>query len=398
MFNSLSVLPSDPLLRLIESFNKDTRSQKIDVGVGMYKNEQGQLPVMACIKHAEAWLLEHEQTKAYVGALGDQHFAGQIAQRVFGEQLSASLNDRLTVMQTPGGCAALRVAADLILRSNQSATLWVSDPTWANHIPLLGNAGVMLETYPYYDQKNHSLLFDDMLAVLGGLGSKDLVLLHGSCHNPSGADLSLEQWQTIAKLAQERGFIPFVDLAYQGFGDGLEEDVAGLRVLAESLGSVLIAISCSKNFGLYRERTGAVAIISANSEQNVAVRSHLINIVRGMYSMPPSHGARVVDHILSTPELANQWQAELEQQRQRIQAMRHGLATTATALGIEQDFGFIRKEKGMFSFLGISPEHVQQLAEDYGIYMASSSRISLAGLNEGNLSYFCESLKAVLQS
>ena len=397
MFEQLDTLPADPLLGLMVKYRNDMREAKIDLGVGIYKDASGFTPVLSSVKQAEDFLLKNEDSKSYVGPTGNLAFGETMTRLVFGEQHVAVEENRLVALQTPGGCGALRVLAELIKRSCADATVWVSDPTWANHEPLLGDAGLTLKTYPYYDHEKHSVRFDDMQACLQQAEPGDVVLLHGCCHNPSGADLSETQWQRIVELMVERKLIPLIDVAYQGFGESLEADAYGVRLASERLPEVMVAVSCSKNFGLYRERVGCAFVVT--KEPNAAARSltHLMTIARGIYSMPPSHGASIVATILQSQDLAAHWHVELEEMNARIQWVRREFTHEIRQQLDSERFDFITSQKGMFSFLGISAEQVALLAEGYGIYMAGSSRVSLAGLNPSNLSYFCNSLCAVLQ-
>jgi len=399
MFNLLPPLETDPILGLISRYQQDPRQRKVDLGVGVYRDALGNTPVFASVKAAEQKLLASEQTKAYIGPAGNPTFNLKMSELIMGGQHSRLAD--LVLMQTPGGCGALRVAGELIVRLagfrdagiGARPRLWVSDPTWSNHIPLLGNAGVEIKTYPYYQANTHQLNFDAMAQALGQVGEGDVVLLHGCCHNPCGADLSLEQWQVVSDLANSQGFIPFVDMAYQGFGDDLDTDAAGLRLLAEQVPEVILAVSCSKNFGLYRERVGAVGVVS---QQSNAVASHIANIVRGIYSMPPSHGAAIVAEVLSDDALSRSWREELEQARRRIVSNRSQLVEQLNTMGAGGRFDHIAQQKGMFSFVGINQHQVARLISEFGVYMVDSGRISLAGLNPNNFDYFCESLIAVV--
>ena len=294
MFEKISAAAADPILGLNDEFNADTRTNKIKLGVGVYKNEMGQTPIMASVKRAEALYIATEDSKAYVGPAGDPNFNHGMEQLLFGAGHKALLENRVRTVQTPGGCGALRLAGELINRCDAEAILWVSDPTWANHIPLFGNAGLTIKTYPYYDAETKGVRFDAMMECLQQVGPKDVVLLHGCCHNPTGADLSKEQWLAIADLAESNGFLPLVDIAYQGFGSGLDEDAYGLRLLAERLPELIVAASCSKNFGVYRERVGALSLVSSSATQADTSLSQALNLSRGNYSMPPNHGAAVV--------------------------------------------------------------------------------------------------------
>jgi len=396
MFQSLSALPADPILGLMTAHRADSNPLKIDLGVGVYKDEHGATQVMAAVKEAEARLLKNQTTKTYIGPAGAADYNALVAELVLGKSLATSLEQRRTTFQTPGGCGGLRLAAEFIKRSKPDARILVSNPTWANHIPLLGEAGLRIEEYPYYDYSRHSIRFDEMMSTLSTAGPGDLVLLHGCCHNPCGADLDQTQWQAVRDLALNNGFTPFVDLAYQGLGDGIEEDGYGVRLLAESLPELVIVNSCSKNFGLYRERTGSLTVLCETAPSMKACASQIASIARAIYSMPPDHGAAVVAIILADTTLHENWLQELTEVRNRINKLRSQLVDTLKAKGVERDFSFIKKEKGMFSFLGISVAQVQTLIQDYSIYLVDSSRINIAGINDNNIDYLTDSLIKVL--
>ena len=396
MFESLSLLPSDPILGLSLAYQEDTNPDKVDLGVGVYKDARGETPIMAAVTEAEKVRLARETSKAYVNPAGYPGANAAMEALVYGEEHSALSQKRVASVQTPGGCGALRLAAELIVRARPGARVWVSDPTWANHTPLLGSAGLTLKSYPYYDFDRHCLDFDAMLAALTQMPRDDLVLLHASCHNPCGADLSPEQWQQIAELAQERGFVPFIDMAYQGFGRGLAEDAYGPRLMAEALPELLVAVSFSKNFGIYRERAGGLTLVAAHQERARACQSQLLSLARGLYSMPPSHGSALVDIIWHSPELRRLWQQELIEMRVRIQTLRQALHEGLKARLPERDFGFIVREWGMFSFLGLSEAQVARLREEFSIYMTGNSRINIAGLSLDRVDYVSEAIARVI--
>lgn len=396
MFEQLSMMPSDPILGVMAEYRADPSPNKIDLSVGVYKDEQGHTPVMAAVKKAEALLLEQENTKSYLSPLGSPEFNATMVELLLGEKHPALEADRVRAIQTTGGCGALRIAADFILRAKPNATIWVSDPTWGNHMPLLGGAGIQLKTYPYYDEATHGINFSAMMEALEDVPAGDLVLLHGCCHNPTGADLTLEQWQQVAGLAQANGFVPFVDVAYQGLGDGLDEDAAGFRALADAVPEMLIAASCSKNFGLYRERTGILVVMGETTEQADISLSHMATVTRGLYSMPPSHGGAIVETILTDAALNQLWRDELCQVRGRVNSMRKALVTSLTDAGVDSDFGFIAQQKGMFSFLGITPEQVLKIRKDHSVYLLESSRINIAGITPQNVDALAQAIKAVL--
>ncbi len=397
MFEALQPLPPDPILGLSAAYRADTNPKKVDLGVGVYKDAAGNTPVMRAVKKAEESLLLSQASKAYVDPTGAAEYNDIIANMLLGEQLKESLGQRCVTVQTPGGCGGLRMAAEFIRKANSSATVWVSDPTWANHVPLLGSAGLAIETYPYYDYDSHSVRFEEMLPTLEKVPAGDLVLLHGCCHNPSGADLSQKQWQAVRDVANRQGFTVFIDLAYQGLGDGLEEDVYGVRLMAESLPELIVVSSCSKNFGLYRERTGAITVICKSDESAAVAITLIAAAARANYSMPPDHGAAIVQKVMSTPELHADWETELAEMRDRINSLRALFVARLKAAGIENDFSFIEKEKGMFSFLGVSTEQIQTLINDYSIYLVNSSRINVASINEENIDYLTDSIASVLR-
>ena len=398
MFEAISSLPADPILGLMAAFRADSNAHKIDLGVGVYKNELGQTPVMRAVKQAETRLLANQQTKTYVAPAGQDSFNHLIAGLIFGDTLRDQLGGRRVTFQTPGGCGGLRLGAEFLQKVKPGAKILVSDPTWANHIPLLGEAGLQISKYPYYDYQNHAIRFDAMMDSLATAGQGDLVLLHGCCHNPCGADLDQQQWQAIAELAQKNGFTPFIDLAYQGLGDGIVEDTYGVRLLAETLPELVVVSSCSKNFGLYRERTGSLTVISANAASTKAAGSRIASIARSIYSMPPDHGAAVVIEILGDSTLNADWETELTEVRNRINGLRTELVNALAAKGIDRDFSFIQREKGMFSFLGLSVDQVHSLINNYSIYLVDSSRINIAGINHSNLDYLADSIKQVLSA
>ncbi|MCK7597036.1 aspartate/tyrosine/aromatic aminotransferase [Microbulbifer sp. CAU 1566] len=398
MFDHLNSLPADPILGLLATYRSDENPSKIDLGVGVYKDEAGHTPVLQAVKEAETRLLQSEETKAYIGPAGTPGFNTAMQELVLGAGHTALLANRVRSAQTPGGCGALRVLAEFTNRAKEGATIWVSDPTWANHVPLLGNAGLQIKSYPYYDRATSSLKFDAMVETLKQVGEGDLVLFHACCHNPCGADLSREQWKVLAEMAQKQGFTPFIDMAYQGFGESLDADAYGLRLMAESVPEMLVAASCSKNFGLYRERVGLAMVVYSDAAAADRGQSQLLNVVRGNYSMPPNHGGAIVESILTDASLRANWEAELTEMRERINSLRSGLVESLQSAGAAGDFSFIQQQKGMFSFLGINPEQVQKLQQKYSIYMVDSSRISIAGLSQNNMAYFCQSVAEVLES
>jgi aspartate aminotransferase len=395
MFERLATLPADPILGLMSLYRNDTNANKVDLGVGVYKNEYGETPVLASVQEAESRMLSRQVSKSYVGPGGNSAFNTAMSELLLGRS-PALVEGRFAAVQTPGGCGALRVAAELIKTANPSASIWVSDPTWGNHIPLLGNAGLAIRQYPYFDASTSSVAFDAMMSTLAQVKAGDLVLLHGCCHNPSGADLSPEQWRQVAELALANGFTPFIDMAYQGLADDLEGDAYGLRYLADHLPEVVVAASCSKNFGIYRERVGLVGLLAANPGSAQAALSHMLSIVRGIYSMPPDHGAAVVAEVLTDPQLRARWEGEVAEMRGRINGLRDLFSKEMMSRLGSNRFDFVKRQKGMFSFLGLSEAEVLRLRTDYAIYMLNSSRASIAGFNSTNMDYVCDAIAQVV--
>ena len=396
MFENLETLNPDPILGLMAAFKEDVNIKKIDLGVGVYRDESGQTPIMNSVLEAQKLRHETELTKAYIGPPGTPKFNELTRNLMFSINHSAITDNRIAGVQTPGGCGALRVAAELIKRANPTTTIWVSNPTWANHRPLLGNAGINIKEYAYYDSISRSLNETALLTELDSVPAGDIVLLHGCCHNPSGVDLRKSHWEAIGQIANKKGFTPFIDLAYQGLGENLVKDAMGVQILAKICPELIVASSYSKNFGLYRERVGSLQIVGPSKKHTDIVQSQLGSVVRGIYSMPPAHGAAIVESILGNERLEQLWRKELEEMRDRINILRSELANR---LGSEtdRDFSFINTQRGMFSFLGISPEQVAKLQRDYAIYMVDSSRINVAGINSSNIDYFVESMKSVLR-
>jgi aspartate aminotransferase len=397
MFESLKPAAIDPILGLMAAFREDPRDNKIDLGVGVYQDDRGRTPVMDAVKRAESKLMELEQTKSYQGIAGDAEYNSRMLALMFGDDHSILSSGRIKTLQAPGGSGALRVGAEVVKRARPEAKLWVGVPTWPNHIPLLGSAGFEIEEYPYYDMESRQINSELMMETLRKVPAGDVVLLHGCCHNPTGADLTNAQWDEITEIALERGFIPFIDTAYQGLGDGLEEDAYGMRTMSAKLPEMLIASSCSKNFGLYRERTGSITFITQTSEQATIVAAQAMSVARQIYSMPPAHGALLVSLILGDEELCSDWKAELEEVRLRIKSMRTLLADRIQDNAQGMDFSHIKRQNGMFSFLGVKPEHLVRLREEFGIYIVSSTRINLAGINSSNINYLSESIQEVLK-
>lgn len=397
MFSQLESQPADALLAVMAAFAADPSSEKLDLGVGVYRDESGVTPVMRAVREAEAELLTAQKTKAYVGPAGNRPFADFIETLTLGDH-PARRAGRVVTLQTPGGCGALRLAADLINRAARGTRIALSDPTWANHVPLLSGAGLVVDTYPYYDAQTSSVSFEPMLETLKRLPAGAVVLLHGACHNPTGADLSLDQWQVLAGLLETRGLIPLIDIAYQGLGEGLDQDAAGLRLLAQQLPELLIAVSCSKNFGLYRERVGAIIAIGESPSQASILMSHLQALARRMYSMSPDHGAAIVAAIGASSRLSAEWRVELDIMRERVARIRHAVTQALNRELQSERFDFIAAQRGMFSVLGLDSQAVSRLRSEHHVYLANDSRMNLAGLPESAVGHFAGALAKVIHS
>jgi aspartate aminotransferase len=392
LFQQLKRLNPDAILGLMAKFRADPAPQKVDLGVGVFRDLSGNTPILDCVRRAEKRVLAAQATKSYVGAAGRDEFNHAVEELVLGPAHSARRDRRARTVQAPGGCGALRVGAELIRAAAPATMVHVSDPTWGNHVPLLGSSGLRLEPYPYYDAASHELRFEAMLERLDRAAAGDVVLVHACCHNPTGADLAPDQWRSLIALLERRQLIPYLDLAYQGFGDDLTTDVAGVRMVAEQLPEVLIATSYSKNLGLYRERVGALIVISDNETRADAVYSQVLQIARSIYSMPPDHGAAIAACIFADPELRESWLSELAVMRNRIKDMRALLARHLREVTGNGSFDFIEAQRGMFSLLGVSTDVVGRLRDEHHIYMTNDSRMNLAGVMPHNAAYVAESI------
>ncbi|MFH7565284.1 amino acid aminotransferase [Oceanimonas smirnovii] len=396
MFEKVTAAPADPILGLTDAFRKDARTDKINLGVGIYKDEAGQTPVLRCVKKAEARLVQEQTTKNYLSIEGIEAY-GQVVQKLlFGDGAAIIADKRARTAQAPGGTGALRIAGEFIARQLDTNTIWISNPTWANHRAVFTAAGLEVKEYGYYNADTKDLDFDAMLASLEDAKAGDVVLFHGCCHNPTGIDPTQAQWQQLAKLAADKGWLPMFDFAYQGFAQGTEEDAYGLREFAKHNAELLIASSFSKNFGLYNERVGAFTLVAADEDTANTSFSQVKAIIRANYSNPPSHGANVVAMVANDPELYADWQAELKEMRDRIQEMRTLFVEKLAARGVNQDFSFIARQNGMFSFSGLSKEQVARLKDEFGIYIVGSGRISVAGITKANIDALCDGIAAVL--
>lgn len=378
MFETLKPQPADKILALMQMYRDDPRADKVDLGVGVYKNAEGVTPVMRAIKAAEHKLWEEQTTKAYVGLAGDPAYADAMIGLILGDAVA---RENIAAAATPGGTGAVRQAFEMIRMANPKARVFVSDPTWPNHISILKYVGIETVTYRYFDRETRGVDFDGMIEDLKGAEKGDVVLLHGCCHNPTGANLNETQWKEVIALLNARGLIPMIDIAYQGFGDGLEEDAKGVRLVAAGCPEVLIAASCSKNFGIYRERTGLLMAVSNDASAQALNQGTLAFLNRQNYSFPPDHGARLVTMILTDDALRADWAAELEETRLGMLGLRQQLADELQRLTGSDRFGFIAQHRGMFSLLGTTPELVEKMRVDSGIYMVGDSRLNIAGLN-----------------
>jgi aspartate/tyrosine/aromatic aminotransferase len=375
-------------------YRADASPLKVDLGVGVYRDPSGNTPVLASVRRAEQEVLATQSTKSYVAAAGREEFNRAVEELVLGAAHSARRDRRARTVQAPGGCGALRVGAELIRAAGRAVTVHVSDPTWGNHTPLLGSSGLRLERYPYYDTAANGLCFEAMLERLDRTAEGDVVLIHACCHNPTGADLDPAQWQAVTQVLKRRRLVPFLDLAYQGFAVDLDADAAGVRLVTEQVPESLIAISYSKNLGLYRERVGALIVIGENESRADAMLSHVLQIARSIYSMPPDHGAAIAARIFAHPALKDEWIEELAAMRTRITDMRRLLAQQLREVTGDGSFDFIRTQRGMFSLLGVSAQAVERLRDKHHIYMAPDSRMNLAGIMPHNARYVADSIAA----
>ncbi|PKG58136.1 amino acid aminotransferase, partial [Shewanella sp. GutDb-MelDb] len=388
--------PADPILGLTDAFKADPREDKVNLGVGIYKDESGKTPILKAVKLAEEKLLATEKTKSYLGMEGVQAYNGAVQTLLFGNDHTVVNNGRALTAQAPGGTGSLRVAAEFLVRHTKADTIWVSNPTWANHQNIFQSAGLKTQSYGYYKAETHSLDFDAMLADLSGAKEGDLVLLHGCCHNPTGIDLNEAQWLAVAQLCVSKSLVPLFDFAYQGFGTGVEEDATGLRIVADTVPELIIANSFSKNFGLYNERIGAVTVVAANDTEVVNAFSQIKSTIRASYSNPPAHGALIVSTILEDESLKQLWHDELQGMRERIAEMRTLFVASLKESGVTQDFEFISSQNGMFSFSGLDKAQVKRLKDEFGVYIVGSGRISVAGMTKTNMPIICKAIAAVL--
>jgi aspartate aminotransferase len=398
MLERLDRLAPDPILGLMAAFRADSDPHKVDLGVGVYRDDHGDTPILKAVRQAEQSVLARQNTKSYVAAAGNPGFNQAMERLVFGADHTALTGGRVRTIQAPGGCGALRLGAELIRAASPDSVVHVSTPTWANHIPLLSGCGLKLERYPYFDAATGGVNFEAMSAALERRPPRAVVLLHASCHNPTGADLNEAQWRELLGIFKRRNLLPFIDMAYQGLGTGVVEDAYGIRLFCSELPEVAVAVSCSKNFGLYRERTGSLHVVTETKPAAEAVLTQLVRIARSIYSMPPDHGAAIVQEILDNSTLRHTWEDEVAAMRKRIQGLRHDAVQQLRNFCPQRDFGFIEAQRGMFSYLGVTVEQVRELQTRHHVYMTDDSRINVAGLRRENLEYFAQAVAAVLKT
>ncbi|MCG9726936.1 amino acid aminotransferase [Vibrio brasiliensis] len=389
MFSHLPTPTLDPILSLSVAYRNDPRAEKVDLGIGVYKNSAGETPVMKAISQAQDIVVETQKTKSYVGLAGCEEFNKSMVDLLL---TGTSAMDRVAAIQTPGASGALRMLGDLMKVAQPNTTVWISNPSYVNHRPVMEAAGLKVKHYSYFSPETKQVDVARMMDDLSQAGPEDVVLLHGCCHNPTGADIDFDAWKAITELSQKNGFIPFVDIAYQGFGDGLEEDAKGLRHMADNVEEMLITTSCSKNFGLYRERTGAAIVVGKSMQDVNNAKGKLLTLARATYTMPPDHGAALVKTILQNQQLTAVWKQELSEMQQRLLNLRQTLCNELRNSHNTSQFNFIESHKGMFTVLGFSQDQMMQLREEYGIYGVGDGRINIAGLTEKDIPYVAEAI------
>ena len=395
-FSSVELAPRDPILGLNEAFNADPRDPKVNLGVGVYCDDEGRIPLLQAVREAEKQRIEAAKPRGYLPIEGLAAYDAAVQSLLFGEGSALVKSGRIVTAQALGGTGALKIGADFLRRFNPDARVLISDPSWENHRALFEGAGFNVATYPYYDRDTHGVAFAAMLAALRSAPPGTIVVLHACCHNPTGVDLTLGQWRQVVDVVREARLLPFLDIAYQGFGEGLEADGAAVRLFADAGVTMLVASSFSKSFSLYGERVGALSIVASDRDEAARILSQLKRIIRTNYSNPPTHGGTVVATVLTTPALRALWEKELGQMRERIKSIRKQLAEGLKARGVTRDLSFVTQQRGMFSYSGLTTAQVERLQKDYGIYAVSSGRICVAALNSKNIDYVCDAVAAVL--
>jgi aspartate/tyrosine/aromatic aminotransferase len=398
MFERIEPAPADPILGLSEAFRTDSNPKKINLSVGVYQDATGKTPVLDSVRQAGKLVLERQKTMSYLPIPGSPAYAAAVQRLMFGEGHEVESSGRAATSHTPGGTGALRVAADLIHQQMPKATVWLTQPTWPNHPQIFAAAGVPTKSFPYFDAKTNGLAFEEAFAAIKKMPAGDIVLLHGCCHNPTGIDPTPEQWTKLADSIYAGGLLPLLDFAYQGFADGIAEDAVGLKAFARPGAELIVCSSFSKNFGLYCERVGALTVVAADKKGADTVQSQVKACIRANYSNPPAHGAELVTTVLGEPTLRKQWEREVAQMRDRINGMRQLLVKTLKAKGVPGDYSFITRQRGMFSFSGLTPEHVKALKEKYAIYIVGSGRINVAGITTENVGPLCEAIAEVVKA
>lgn len=397
IFANVEMAPRDPILGLTEAFNADTRAGKVNLGVGVYYDDNGKIPLLAAVKAAEKARLEAAPPRGYQPIEGAAAYNTAVQNLLFGAGSHLATSGQVVTIQALGGTGALKVGADYLKRLNPAATVYISDPSWENHRALFEAAGFPVESYPYYDPASRGVNFEGMKAKLANLPAGSIIILHACCHNPTGADLSDDQWNDVVAACRDRGLVPFLDMAYQGFADGIDADAVAVRAFSASGLQFFVSSSFSKSFSLYGERVGALSIVTASKEEAGRVLSQVKRVIRTNYSNPPIHGGAVVAAVLSSPELRGLWEEELGGMRDRIRAMRTGLVESLAAQGVAQDFSFVIRQRGMFSYTGLTADQVERMKSEFGIYAVSTGRICLAALNTRNLPYVAEAIATVLK-
>ncbi|MBK3749056.1 amino acid aminotransferase [Stutzerimonas balearica] len=396
LFSAVEMAPRDPILGLNEAFNSDTRPNKVNLGVGVYYNEDGRIPLLRAVAEAEQARIAAHAPRGYLPIEGIAAYDGAVQKMLFGADSALLADGRVVTIQALGGTGALKVGADFLKRLLPDATVAISNPSWENHRALFESAGFPVHQYAYYDAASHGVDRAGMLADLKALPARSIIVLHACCHNPTGVDLGIDDWKQVIEVLREKDHIPFVDIAYQGFGDGIEEDAAAVRLFAETGMTFFVSSSFSKSFSLYGERVGALSIVTGNRDESARVLSQVKRVVRTNYSNPPTHGATVVASVLNSPELRAMWETELGEMRERIRKMRLGMVEQLAAKGAKTDFSFVARQRGMFSYSGLTAEQVERLRVEFGVYAISTGRICAAALNERNLGYVTHAIVQVL--
>ncbi|MDT3680264.1 MAG: amino acid aminotransferase [Burkholderiaceae bacterium] len=397
MFSAVEMAPRDPILGLTEAFNADPRASKVNLGVGIYYDDNGRIPLLEAVRQAERARIDAAPARGYLPIEGFGAYNQAVQKLLFGADSPLLAAGRVATFEALGGTGALRVGADFLRRLYPQAGVWISNPSWENHRALFEAAGFAVQAYPYYDPATHGLRFDAMLEALRGLPAHSIVVLHACCHNPTGVDLNAAQWDAVVSVVRERGLVAFLDMAYQGFAEGIEADAMAVRKFADSGLSFFVSSSFSKSFSLYGERVGALSIVTADRDEAARVTSQVKRVIRTNYSNPPTHGAAIVAAVLSTPELRERWERELAGMRDRIRAMRTGLVQRLRENGVNRDFSFVERQRGMFSYSGLNPKQVERLRDEFGIYAVGTGRICLAALNSRNIDAVAKAMAGVIK-